>query len=341
MDIKPPYLLFLENAQDELISAKTAYGIYYWRPELCLGQLNTNTSKIVLDLPKLTLEEAINNGAKSLILGIANFGGKISSEWIPILKDALKLGLDIVSGLHEFLKDIPELSETAKKYGRKLIDLRYIDQCFPHATGKKRKGKRLLTIGTDCGVGKMFTALAIEKELHRLNYKADFRATGQTGILIATEGLPFDAIKSDFVAGAMETLSPDNEEDHWDIIEGQGSILHPACGVVLALLHGSQPDAIVLCHEATREYLYGYPHYKTPELDYCLRANLEAIRLTNSDVVCVGISINSSRISLKETEKLMEFYENKLNLPCVDPVKIGVGKIINYMEKLKLLKRVN
>ena len=331
MQISFPYLLFVENAQD-LITAKTAYGIYYWRPELCLGQLVSENACVEIPIPKFSLKQAVKLGAKTLIIGIASFEGKILSSWIPILKQALENGLDIASGLHDQLNDIPELLEAAIKNDQKLIDLRVTKKNFTHATGKKRQGKRLLTIGTDCSVGKMFAALAIEQNMCRRGYDTDFRATGQTGILIAGNGLPFDAIKADFVAGAMESLSPDNHENHWDIIEGQGSILHPACGVILALLHGSQPDAVVMCHDINRDRLYAYPHIKMPDISFCLKKHLEAIRLTNPKVRCVGLSINTSTLSDKDAIKKISNIENKYQIPTVDPVRDGVDKIVDYME---------
>lgn len=279
--IEKPYLLFVNDAKDEMISAKTAFGLFYWRKDLCIGQLANNNAKVELPLPKLTIEDAIKKGCKTLIIGIANFGGSIEKSWIPILVEAMKQGLHIASGLHEKLTNYKEISDAAQKYNRNIYEIRHLTINGSPATGKKRTGKRLLTVGTDCGVGKMFTALAITKEMKKYKLKVDFRATGQTGIFIADYGIPFDAIKVDFVTGAVEQLTPDNSNDHWDIIEGQGSILHPGTGVVLSLIHGSQPDALVLCHEASRKTLYNYPDYEIPDINKCIEANLDAARITN------------------------------------------------------------
>ena len=144
--------------------------------------------------------------------------------------------------------------------------MRHSDAAFPAASGRKRSGKRVLTVGTDCAQGKKYTALALAKNLQSRGVDASFRATGQTGIMISGEGIAVDAVIADFVAGAAEQLSPDNAPDHWDVIEGQGSLFHPAyAGVTLGLLHGSQPDAIVLCHDPSRRTIDEYPNFPIPD----------------------------------------------------------------------------
>ncbi len=174
-------------------------------------------------------------------------------HWVSILSRAGKRS-GPAAGLHNKLADVPELKALADRLGRSLFDVRHPTQHYPVASGRKRSGKRLLPVGTDCSCGKMYTALAIEKRSRR-GGKATFRATGQTGILISGSGVSIDAVVSDFVSGAVETLSPDNDADHWDIIEGQGSLFHPSfAGVTTGLIHGAQPDALVLCHEPTRTY---------------------------------------------------------------------------------------
>src|SRR5262249_26969628 len=150
--------------------------------------------------------------------------------------------------------------------GARLVDVRVPPTNLPVGSGRKRTGMRLLTVGTDCAVGKKYSALAITRELQRRGLKGTFWATGATGIMIAGGGLPVDAAVCDFTAGAAEVLSPDNDADHWDVIEGQGSLFHPGyAGVTLGLLHGSQPDAIVVCHEAGRRTHAGCPHYLLPD----------------------------------------------------------------------------
>lgn len=169
---------------------------------------------------------------------------------------------------------------------------------LPIATGRKRRGKRLLTVGTDCALDKKYTALALTRAFKACGLKADFRATGQTGILIAGAGMPIDAV-SDFVAGAAEVLSPDAADDHWDVVEGQGSLFHPSyAGVSLGLLHGTQPDVIVLCHEAGREHVFGLPEFALPSPQEAIHLNLQLARRTNSAVCCAGVSLRHTRADI-------------------------------------------
>ena len=327
MIIDKPYLLYLGDAPDQL-SAKTADGLAYWRPEDCLGQLRLPDCKANVNLPDLSIAEAIAQGAKTLIVGAANRGGRYSETWFPDLRLALESGLDIASGLHQRLTAIPGLADMAAQWGKRLIDVRHPDDEFEVASGKKRPGNRLLTVGTDCSTGKMYTALALERELRSRGLRSDFRATGQTGILIAGSGVCIDAVVADFIAGAAEALSPPNDPDHWDLIEGQGSLFHPSyAGVSLGLLHGSQPQALVLCHEPTRRHLRGVPKYPVPDLEYCIAANEAAARLTNPEARCIGLSINTAALPEDEAEQLLQDTGDRLGLPCVDPLRTGVAPL--------------
>ena len=161
-----------------------------------------------------------------------------------------------------------DLVAAAQTHGCTLHDVRVPSVGYPIANGKKRTGKRCLAVGTDCSVGKMYTAMAMERDMQARGMKATFRATGQTGILITGDGVPLDAVIADFMAGSIEWLTPDNEPDHWDLIEGQGSLFHASySGVTLALIHGGQPDALILCHEPTRPHMRGLPDYQLPSLE--------------------------------------------------------------------------
>ena len=294
--IKKPYLLFLGDAPDQL-SAKVAVGIQHWRPDDCVGQLRLDNCHADTGVKDCSLEQAKALGAKTLVVGVANRGGIISDTWLTHLEKALHLGFDIAAGLHNRLSDVPSLAAAAQKTGQQLFDVRHPTTTFPVATGKKRSGKRLLPVGTDCSCGKMYTALAFDKELQRRGIAADFRATGQTGILVAGDGVSVDAVVADFIAGAVETLAPDAAEDHWDLVEGQGSLFHPSfAGVSMGLLHGAQPDALVLCHEPTRTHLRGLPHYPIPDVIRCMEANLSAAQLTNPNARFVGACVNTSAL---------------------------------------------
>ena len=293
--IPKPYLLFIGDAQDEL-AIKTASGIYEWRPEWCKAQYTYDDAKFHLDLPIYNFEEAIAQEIKTMVIGVVNAGGVLSEKWKITIIEAIESGLNVASGMHTRLRDIPEIKIAADKNNVNLFDLRFNEQTFSTGKGTKRSGKRLLTVGTDCSVGKKYTALAIEKAMLASGLDAEFKATGQTGILIAEHGIAIDAVVSDFISGAVEWLTPDNDINHWDIIEGQGSLFHPSfAGVSLGLLHGSQADAIILCHEPTRKNMRGV---KTllPTIKDCIDENIRLGKLTNPNIQCVGIALNTSNM---------------------------------------------
>ena len=323
--------MFIGDAPDQL-AAKTADGVAFWRPEACLGQLRLPGCKADLRLPDMTIEEAAAAGVKTVIVGTTNRGGVLGEGWDRLLVQALELGMDLASGLHHRLTDIPILRDAAARCGRQMADVRHPTREFQVGNGVKRSGKRLLTVGTDCSIGKMFTALAIEKEMRRRGIKADFRATGQTGILIAGDGVSIDAVVSDFVSGAVEWLCPTNDPDHWDVVEGQGSLFHASyAGVTLGLIHGAQPDALVVCHEPTRAHMRGLPTYKLPDLQLCIERNIEAAKLTNEGVRCVGLSINTAGLDAAAGHDYLRQTEARLGLPCVDPVRTGVGALVDTL----------
>jgi D-glutamate N-acetyltransferase len=329
MQLHHPYLLFLGDAPDQL-AAKTAQGIAQWRPDWCLGQLRLAGCKADLGLPELTLQRAVAEGARTLIVGVANRGGVINEIWLPTLLEALDRGMDLASGLHRKLADVPALADRARMLGRSLFDVRHPSRDFAVATGARRPGKRLLAVGTDCSIGKMYTTLALEQEMRRRGMKADFRATGQTGIFIAGDGVSIDAVVADFISGAVEWLSPANDPDHWDLVEGQGSLFHPSyAGVSLGLLHGAQPDLLVMCHEPGRPHMRGLPHYRLPHLGACVEANLSAARLTNPDVKLLGFSLNTSLLDATAAERALRDVEDQFGLPVVDPLRTGVAKLVD------------
>jgi uncharacterized NAD-dependent epimerase/dehydratase family protein len=322
-ELPRPYLLFLGDTSDPAF-AKTAFGLRDWTPELCVGQFACPGARISLGLPELTPAQARARGARAAVIGVANIGGVLQDNWISPLCEALAAGLDVISGMHGRLADVPELQAHADRHGRRLLDVRIPPRNIPVATGRKRTGRRLLTVGTDCALGKKYTALTLTREFKQRGVNAEFRATGQTGILIAGSGIPIDAVISDFVAGAAEMLSPDATTDHWDIIEGQGSIFHPAyAGVSLGLLHGSQPDVIVLCHAVGRDRILSLPEYATPGLREGLELTLTLARRTNPNVRAAGIALNTASLGRTEGLAAMERLELSLGLPVADPLRPG------------------
>lgn len=331
MEISRPYLLFLGDATDQL-AAKTANGVARWRPEWCIGQLRLPGCQADVGLPDKSLEEGIAAGARTLIVGVANRGGVFSDQWRQTLMEAVRLGYDIASGLHNRLEEIVELRRAAAGMGTRLVDVRHPTTSFPLGNGRKRAGKRLLTVGTDVSCGKMFTALSIEKEMKARGMKADFRATGQTGIFIAGEGVSIDAVVSDFVAGAVEELSPENEPDHWDLVEGQGSLFHASyAGVTLGLIHGAQAHRLVLCHQPNRPHMRGLPDYPLPSLSEAISLCELTGRLTNPECRVVGLSINTSEMSEAEGRDALQAAEDEAGLPAVDAFKDGAGRLVDLL----------
>jgi D-glutamate N-acetyltransferase len=332
--LRKPYLLYLGDAVLKS-DCKTAFGLRDWCRADVLGEWSHPNGRVTLGLPRMSPSEAAANGAGSIVIGVAPTGGRLPEHWQDDLEAALEAGLDVVSGLHTRLGSFPRLRTAAERRRVQLIDVRHPTREFPAASGRKRSGKRVLTVGTDCALGKKYTALALTRALQAHGLAATFRATGQTGILIAGSGIAVDALVADFVAGAAEVLSPDNDPDHWDVIEGQGSLYHPAyAAVTLGLLHGSQPDAIVLCHDPTRTTIEEYPDYPIPPLDTVIEGYLRAGRLTNHAIRCAGISINSSELTADDWQAYRARLEHELDLPVCDPLRGGVALLAEALRAI-------
>lgn len=331
MPIASPYLLFLGDAADSL-AAKTAAGIAYWRPQAALGQFRLPGCRADLGLPDLTPAQAAAAGARTMVIGVANRGGILSDSWRHALLDALDHGLDLAAGLHQRLDEIPELAARAAMLQRRLFDVRQPDRPFAVGTGARRPGLRCLTVGTDCSVGKMYTALALERELRSRGLAADFRATGQTGILICGAGVSVDAVVGDFISGATEWLAPGNDDGHWDLIEGQGSLFHPSyAGVSLGLLHGAQAHRLVLCTEPGRPHMRGLPGRPLPDLAQCIALNETCARLTNPLARVIGIAANTSAMPADAAQRWLAETADRFGLPAVDPLRQGVGALADAL----------
>ena len=330
MEITKPYLLFLGDAPDAL-AAKTAAGIVDWRRDWCVGQIRLPGCKVDVGLPDLEVSEAVARGARTMVLGVVNAGGSLPDHWVDQIVAALQAGLDIASGLHVRLSDVPRIAQAAHAHGRRLHDVRHSNERFPTGKGSKRSGRRLLTVGTDCSVGKKYTALAVEAEMRGRGLDAEFRATGQTGVLIADRGVAIDAVVADFISGAAEWLTPAAPPDHWDIVEGQGSLFHPSfAGVTLGLLHGAQPDAFVVCHEPTRATMRNVD-FPLPSISDVIDETIAAGRLTNPEIRCVGIAINTSALPDGEARAMLDTTRAAHALPVCDPVRFGVGPIVDRL----------
>lgn len=332
--IKTPYLLFLGDAPDQL-AAKVAQGIKDWRPDNAVAQFRMENCGADVGLKDMTLAEAQAAGAKTLVIGVANRGGVISAAWKNVLIEALNMGYDLASGLHNLLNDEADLVAAAKANGAELHDVRIPTVNYPIASGKKRSGKRVLAVGTDCSVGKMYTGLALDNAMRAKGMKSTFRPTGQTGILITGDGVPLDAVIADFMAGSVEYLTPPNDDDHWDIIEGQGSLFHVSySGVTMALIHGGQPDALIICHEPTREHMRGLPDYTPPSIQTIADTALPLARVGNPNCQVVGVAVNTQHLSEDEAVAYLTKVEAEMGLPTVDPFRHGAERLADALAAL-------
>jgi len=333
VQLKAPYLLLI-GAETDATYAKTALGLVQWCPEKVVGQLRFEGATVDLGVPDLSVAEAAERGCGSLVIGVAPVGGVVPDSWWSVINEAARAGLDIVSGLHLRLADREDLAEAAKHSHARLVDVRVPPAGLPVGTGKKRSGRRILTVAADCAIGKKYAALALHRALLDLDVDATYRATGQTGIMIAGEGLPIDAVVADFISGAAETLSPPNDPDHFDVVEGQGSIFHPGySGVALGLMHGSQPDGFVVCHDPRRKVVSGWPHYDIPPLAEVIETHMMMGRRTNPDIRCVGVSVNTKGMPETERSDLLQALAEETGLPCIDPLVDGAGAIARYAVK--------
>ena len=326
--IEKPYLLYLGDSKEDL-SIKMARGVLVWDEDSCVGEWAQSAAEVSLGLPRMTPAEAVEAGAKTMVVGLVNSGGAVKDSWIADLEDALVAGLDLAAGMHIPMASLGDLGPLAEKHGRTLHELRRPKVAHKTASGQKRTGQRLLTVGTDCSVGKMYTSLAITREMERRAVPVQFCATGQTGTLVAGEGIAVDAIVGDFMSGAVEALCPAIPENEWQIVEGQGSLFHPAfAGVTLGLLHGSQPDYFVVCHEPTRTKMRAVEQ-PMPTLKQVVDATLLHGALTNPDIKLAGFSVNTSNMAETEAKDLLATIEQEFGVPATDPVRFGVTAIVD------------
>lgn len=300
MNIPTPYLVFLGDASDYK-QAKVAHGVIEWRPELCVGQCSLPGCAVDLGLPVMTPAEAAEKGVKTLLIGISPYSTSLPDSYRALIIDAMYAGLNIASPLHEKLD--ASLEQTAETYDVEIFNFRHRSVDYPKGNGNKRAGKRLLTVGTDCACGKKYTALSIDRALRNQGCKSTFRATGQTGFLISQSGINNDTIQADFLSGAAEWLTPTNDPDHWDVVEGQGALSHPSFGAgSLSLIYGTQPDLIVMCCEpgrATQRGVSYAPQTPQDEADTVLRM----AKRTNPNARIAAFSLFTRDASVTDIER--------------------------------------
>lgn len=330
-EIQAPYLLFLGDIEDS-VSAKMARAVVVWRPDKAVGQLRMTERTVSVGIEDLSIEQACARGARTLVIGVANAGGKLPAHWHEVMVKALENGMDIASGMHQRLTDIEGLAALARKRGAALHDIRHRHPPLEVGNGRARSGIRVLTVGTDCSLGKMFSSLAIHRALEEAGVRARFRATGQCGVLVAGQGVAIDAVIADFIAGAVEWLSPACDDDQWEIIEGQGSLFHPAyAGVSLGLLHGAQPDYLVMCHELGRAHMRHLPERPMPEMAACIEANLAAARVTNPAVTLAGFSVNTANVDEATARRELKALEARFHVPATDPMRFGIAPVTDAL----------
>ncbi len=316
MNIPTPYLVFIGDAADYK-QAKVAFGVSEWRPELCTGQISLTGCKVDLGLPDQSIDQAVASGAKTFLIGISPYSTTLPKEYEDIIHSAINSGLHIANPLHGSLPQ--SIIDHAADKGVEIYNFRHRTQSYPKGNGEKRSGLRLLTVGTDCAIGKKFTAVSLWRSLTELNQKATFRSTGQTGFLISGSGINNDTIEADFLSGAAEWLSPANDVDHWDLIEGQGALSHPSFGAgSLSLIHGSQPDLVVLCTELGRKTQRGVQRAPLNPVDE-VQAVLHMGRRTNPKIKLGAVSLMTKDMSEEDIQGYTKFLKEEFNVPVFDP----------------------
>ncbi len=335
--------LILADGDFGPMTSKTANSIIRYQPDRVVAVLDRQqagrTAQDVLGFGGTTpvvasMQEGLALGANSVLVGIAPQGGRLPEAWRDWLREALEGGCDIVSGLHTFLGDDPVLSEAARVHGRTITDIRKPPTDLPVASGlaKQLDALVVLTVGTDCNVGKMTAQLQLVKELNDSGLKTNFVATGQTGIMIEGWGIAVDAVVADFIAGAAERITVQGA-DGADVVlvEGQGSINHPGySGVTLGLLHGSCPDAMILCHQASRDYIGDYRQaswLRIPPLSEYV-AMYESIGGAVHPTKVIGIAMNTYDLDDEAAWLACEEATRETGLPCTDPVRFDSAPLI-------------
>ncbi|MES2124085.1 MAG: DUF1611 domain-containing protein [Gemmatimonadota bacterium] len=339
-----PRHLIVADGDFSPMTSKTANSVIRYQPDRVVAVLDRiNAGKSVQQvlgfggsIPVVaTMAEGLALGATSVLIGIAPAGGRMPDAWREWLREALTAGCDIVSGLHTFLSDDPVLAEAAKAAGKSITDIRRPPTDLPIASGKAKETKafRVLTVGTDCNVGKMTAQLQLVGQLKARGVKTNFVATGQTGIMIEGWGIGVDAVVADFIAGAAERITLRGAEGaDLVLVEGQGSINHPGySGVTLGLLHGSCPDAMILCHQATREYIGDYraaSWLRIPPLSQYVKW-YEDIGAAVHPTKVIGIAMNTYDLDDDAARAACVAATHETGLPCTDPVRFDGAPLID------------
>jgi uncharacterized NAD-dependent epimerase/dehydratase family protein len=335
--------VILTEGHSEPHAAKTACSLIRYRTADVVAVMDSHqrgkTTQDVLGvggrIPFIdSLDEAA--AANTLLIGIAPVGGKIPAAWRPILLAAMQRGMDVVSGLHDFLADDAEFAAAARAHGVQLVDVRRNrERDVAQRVGLRDDCLRIHTVGHDCSVGKMVTAIEVTNELKRRGRDAKFLASGQTGIMVEGDGVPVDCVVADFVSGSIEQLILRNQHHEILLIEGQGSLVHPAySGVTLGLLHGCSPHGLILCYEIGRDTVTGLPDMTIPSLAEIKRLN-EIMANVMQPCKVIGISMNSRLVSPGAAQAERQRVREEFQVPVCDVFRHGPQELADAVLKLR------
>jgi uncharacterized NAD-dependent epimerase/dehydratase family protein len=339
------YLILAEGKSADPHYGKTARGVLRYSPHPTVAILDSSRAGETHDgIPVVaTVDDALRFNPTTAIVGVATQGGRFPPAWRELLRSSIAKGLDVENGLHEFLTEDTTLVELAARHGVELRDLRKppADLNVPTGENLELHAQVVLTVGSDCAIGKMTVSLELDREAQRRGLRSVFVPTGQTGIAIAGWGISVDAVVSDFLAGAAERLVVEGSQKGnllW--VEGQGALLHPAySGVTLGLMHGSAPHAYVLCHQAGSTAIEGYPEHALPPLGELVELH-ERASLTVRPARVACIALNTQALGEGEARARVAEAEEETGLPADDPVRFGAGRLLDaVLESLALRSR--
>jgi D-glutamate N-acetyltransferase len=335
---KPRRLLLLaEGFSGDAHHGKTGRGVLRYRPDDVVALLDSGRAGEEQDDKPVvgTVADALAYEPTAALVGVATSGGRFPPEWRELLKQCIAAGLDIENGLHEFVSEDDELSALAQLHGVALRDLRKAPPGLNVPTGANltHGATVVLTVGSDCAIGKMTVSLELDREARRRGIRSEFVPTGQTGIAIAGWGISVDAVVADFIAGAAETLVLEGVERGGELlfVEGQGSLLHPMySGVTLGLLHGSAPHGYLLCHQAGARFVDENERYPIPPLSQVVEL-YERISLIPRPAKVLAVALNTRDLDEDAARAAIAGAEAETGLPADDPVRFGAAKLVDAL----------
>jgi uncharacterized NAD-dependent epimerase/dehydratase family protein len=342
-EAKQRRLIILTEGHTEPVTAKTAACVLRYRPGEVVALLDSTkagrTAEELLEaggsVPVVaTLAEAPT--ANTLMIGIAPSGGRIPPAWRAVILEAISHGMDVVSGLHEFMSEIPEFAAAAAKSGAQIVDVRKNDEHdVSHRKGLRDQCLRIHTVGQDCSIGKMLVAVELTRALNAAGHDAKFIATGQTGIMVEGDGVPIDRVIADFVNGAIEKQVLAHQHHEILVVEGQGSLAHPRySAVTLGLLHGCAPHGLIMCYEAGRQMVHGMEYIPLKPLPELIEV-YETMASLMSPSKVIGVAINTRRLDDQQAADERKRARDELGLPACDVIRDGPDELVQAILKMK------